>query len=263
MRPTSDTWDANRLEDVAAPGVFEGRLEVYEPITETEPETFEFSLDSHGVAQNIVDASWEQSFDYTRATVPFDSSTVKIENGPNRVDFGTSESARFLTYPGTIEFSTGYDFTTSFEVVSACRHQFVAGELSDDDLYVTLKAQSFASALDGSLFLKGRYDPAGIPASTLFEEILSDVDFVERGWWNYVLGDEACVASTTLAMWSDTGFDYWSIDPTFDDILVYLPIPPVSHRDALTMLAAYVGAYVFGSRDGSIVITPALIESET
>lgn len=161
--------------------------------------------------------------------------------------------------PGTVEFSFGYRYdNNAIESVLDVRHRLEGVEVSEDDLYATFHTESFAALLDTKTFYGGRYASGGISATDLFNDIFNDVDFPECGWWNYLLGDDGCVVSDDTPLWATADFSYYSVDPYFDDIMVHIPIPPVTHREALTMLAAYVGAYILPSKGGSVVIVPNL-----
>jgi hypothetical protein len=78
--------------------------------------------------------------------------------------------------------------------------------------------------------------------------------------WAYTLGDSACktYAAGLYPLWDASGFDYYTIDPALDDILVYIPIPVCTHREALVMLANYTGAYLIHRSDGTLAVTTTL-----
>lgn len=263
MRTVSAQWDANQLEDAAAPSVIIGYVETREE-TEGEPDVVRWDIDNT-TANNVVEAEVTHEFDYSRTTLPLDSGRVQIENGVyddeplDTYDFTQQSTQAQLENPGTVEFGFGYRYDdNAVESVLDVRHRLEGVEVSEDDLYATFITESFASLLDTKTFYGGRYEVGGISATELFHDIFGDVGFPERGWWNYIVGADSCVVSDETPLWAVADFSYYSVDPYFDDIMVDIPIPPVSHREALTMLAAYVGAYILPSVGGAVTIVPEL-----
>jgi hypothetical protein len=259
----SGRWEDNQLADAAAPSILIGYLEAREE-TAGEPILTRWELDNT-TANNVTEAAVTHEFDYARVTMPLDSCSVTIENAayddePNEdYDFVRPETGVLLKNPTSIALSLGYRyFDGSTETVQSTRQIAQPAEVSDDDLYVTLSGLSFASVLDDDIFYGGRYDAAGIPASTLFAEILDEARFPTRGWWSYRLGDAGCVVSATTPLWTTEGFTYYTVDAALDSVMVDIPIPPVSHREALIMLAAYSGAYLIHRSDGSLDVTTTL-----
>lgn len=178
---------------------------------------------------------------------------------PLSYDFTDPDVKLALTNPGIIGVELGFIYSSgTYESVEITRQAFKEVKVSDDDLYVTFEGESFVTRLDKALFYGGRYDVSGIAASTLFAEVLEDVEFPDEGGWAYRLGDANCKVSNTQPLWQRTGYAYYHIDAAFDSILVNLPIPVVSHREALTMLAAYTGAYLKHRSDGSLDVVPSL-----
>lgn len=177
-------------------------------------------------------------------------------------DFTDPNTKLALQNPGIIGVELGYFYGDTFDSIPITRQAFTEAKLSDDDLYMTFSGESFITRLDKSNFYGGRYDASGIPASTLFAEILDDIEFPDEGQWAYRLGEADCKVSAagTKPLWTRAGYDYYHIDSAFDSIMVDIPIPPVSHREALTMLAVYCGAYVLHRSDGSLDIVASLDE---
>lgn len=190
--------------------------------------------------------------------------TVKTTGGIDAIDeydFTDPVVKQALADPGIISINLGTIYADeSFEEIPITRQFFTKSTISDDDLSTTFEGESFITRLDQTPFYGGRYDPAGIPASTLFAEIIEDVEFPEEGEWNYRLEDPNCRVSNTQPLWTRSGYEYYRIDPALDSIRVFIPIPVVSHREALTMLAAYCGAYLIHRSDGALDIRASLDE---
>ncbi|MBW2595131.1 MAG: hypothetical protein JRC93_04015 [Deltaproteobacteria bacterium] len=178
---------------------------------------------------------------------------------PNPYDFTNPYMKLELQKSGFIDAGLGYFYSAGdFDNIPITRQKFTESKISKDDKYLTVQGESFTTWLDTNIFYGGRYDGGGIAASTLFAEVLDDVDFPAEGDWGYVIGDAGCVASDTTLIWERTGYDYYHIDSAFDTVMVDIPIPPVTHRKALTMLAAYCGAHLLHRSDGSLDIVPDL-----
>lgn len=260
MHPVSATWIANQEAIAADPSIAVGYVESREP-TEGTPTLHRWLVDNTE-ANNAIKVTATHEFDYGRGAMPIEDCSATIENATyNHVeeptyDFSDADVLALVTEnPGSIQMALGYRYSdNSTEQVPWFNQMLTKVEVSDDDLYVTFSGESFTGVLDDETFYGGRYVGGGIAASTVFAEILTSARFPERGWWNYRLGEDACVASTTLALWETDGFTYYYIDPAFDAVMVDIPIPPVSHRDALTMLAAYVGAYLVHRSDGALYV---------
>jgi hypothetical protein len=268
VAPTPLQWETNQDEDISAPSVLHGYIETRQG-TIGEPVVNRWIVDTT-TADNIIEASIVQEFDYSRATMPLESCSVTIENAvyadePNTdYDFIFADTAAKLDAPGTIDLSLGYRYDDDFvETIPMTQQILVGAKVTDDDLYATFDGLSFASILDDDTFYGGRYAEGGIAASTLFAEILESAQFPARGWWNYILGADACLVSDSLALQSSDGYVYYTIDPAFDSVMVTIPIPAVTHRAALTMLAAYCGAYLIHQADGSLSVTSTLVDKDT
>ena len=243
-------------------------------VTSTEPVTGQPSItrrwlfDSRESVNNLVDARLELPFDPTRASVPIQSSILKVENGVNYAeglppvadyDFTDPDNMRALGFPTTLSAELGFVYADdTSELVPSFYHSLVDAVVDDYDTYLTLTGESFLSQLDKGLFYGGRYASTGIDGVTLLTEILEDVVFRGEGGWNYILGSPSCVTSTTVPLWADSGFEYWVIDEELARLKVYLPIPVVSHRQAIQMVASYLGADVWTNRQGQIVISRGL-----
>jgi hypothetical protein len=261
----SASWETNQASDVSAPSVLVGTVETHQMV-DTTPVTNDWLADNL-TAKNAITAQITSEFDYSRATLPFESCEVVVENAvydgepATGYDFVRPDIVEKLDAPGVISLSLGYRYDDGvIETVPMTQQILQPMTVSDDDLYATFKGLSFTSVMDPDIFYGGRYDPAGIPASTLFEEILTSARFPVRGHWNYILGADTCLVSDSLVLWDTDGHAYYTIDPAFDSVLVYIPIPPVSHREALTQLAAYVGAYLIHRDDGSLSVTSTLTD---
>lgn len=188
-----------------------------------------------------------------------DDTDTESPDGP--YSFTDPVVKRALNDPGIVSITLGTEYASgSVETVPITKQYYSQGVLSNDDLYVTFEGESFIGKLDTALFYGGRYEEGGIPASTLFAEVLSEIPFPPEGQWGYVLGDEECKTSTTRPLWLTDGYEYYHIDPALDEVMVHIPIPVVTHREALTMLASYCGAYMLHASDGSLHIRASLDE---
>lgn len=259
---------ANQAEILSAPSELTASVESLEPVAGTDPISRRWIVGNPKIINNLVEARLELPFDPTRTMLPIQSSTLKIENATNYdvglppvedYDFTQDANMRALGFPTTIDGELGFRYSDgSVERHQAFRHSLTDATIDDFNTYVTLNGESFLSQLDKGVFYGGRYDAAGIDAATVIAEILEDVTFKGEGGWNYVIGSANCVTSATLPLWADSGFDYWIIDPELARFKLYLPIPPVSHRQALQYVAAYVGADVWVNRNGQIVVSRGL-----
>lgn len=279
MRTVSEAWVANFTEDASVPG----RLAVLMDALNADATRNRQWVFDNATAANVVDATLTSSYDPSGATLPIETCTLQVENSVNdadeapetHYDFSDIVNKTALAKPCTLDFSLGlaYDDGT-VETLTITRQQLTDAEVSTDGQYVTFTTESFTKRLDKDIFYGGRYDAAGIPASTLFAEVLDDALFPVEGDWRYKVG--TAVTSTVTPLWSraDAGvlqylvgtsvvsdtvqlktpdaFDYYHIDPALDTVRVYAPIPPVTHREALAMLAAYCGAYLTYRDDGSL-----------
>lgn len=227
----------------------------------TEADAVGDSATADAVVQVIAGLPFGVSPEGDTATV---DATVKTTGGVDVIDeyeFTNPVVKQALADPGIISINLGTVYSAeSYEEIPITRQFFTKSTISDDDLSVVFEGESFITRLDQFPFYGGRYDPAGIPASTLFAEIIEDVEFPDEGEWTYRLGDPACKVSNTQPLWSRSGYEYYRIDPALDSVLVFVPIPVVSHREALTMLAAYCGAYLIHRSDGSLDVKASLDE---
>ena len=255
MKLVSRRWLKNQREIASAMSAM--RVEVARLPYGSGDEVAYWTLDNLD-NKNLVDCTLENEFDYSRATLPFPSFNFQLENEVPDDTYNFVKAATPSSNPLTAEIHLGYRYDPSgVETVPMTQQIVIETENSDDDLLTRLSALGFTNALDDSTFYNGRYEEGGIPASTLFAEILDDADLPARGWWKYVLGRGDCETSETTPLWDDLGYSYYHIDPAFDSVMVEIPIPPMSHRRALTVLAAYVGAYLIHRTDGSLHITPS------
>jgi hypothetical protein len=268
MEDRSATWIANQAEILSAPSELVSTVESLEPVAGTDPISRRWMVGNPKIINNLVEARLELPFDPTRTTLPIQSSTLKIENATNydvglppveSYDFAQDANMRALGFPTTIGGELGFCYSDgSVERLPAFRHSLTDATIDDFNMYLTLNGESFLSQLDRGTFYGGRYEAAGIDAATVIAEILEDVTFRGEGGWNYVIGTENCKVSSTLPLWADSGFDYWLIDPELARFKLFIPVPPVSHRQALQYVAAYVGADVWVNRNGQIVVSRGL-----
>ena len=272
MQDRSATWIANQAEILSAPSELVSTVESLEPVAGADPISRRWIVGNPKIINNLVEARLELPFDPTRTTLPIQSSTVKIENATNynvglppveSYDFAQDANMRALGFPTTIDGELGFRYSDGgVERLPAFRHSLTDATIDDFNTYLTLNGESFLSQLDKGVFYGGRYDAAGIDAATVIAEILEDVTFKGEGGWNYVIGAENCKVSSTLPLWADSGFDYWIIDPELARFKLFIPVPPVSHRQALQYVAAYVGADVWVNRNGQIVISRGLYSGD-
>lgn len=259
----SDQWAANQFEDISAPSVLRGYVET-RTVTAGQPVVTRWDIDNT-TASNVISATITDEFDYSRVSMPLCETKVTVENAT----YAGDESADYdfvslpvkakLARPGSINLSLGYQFDDgSVEMVQSANQNLELVGVDDDDLYATFEGLSFTALLDDDTFYGGRYVSGGIAANTLFSEVLTSARFAARGYWNYILGESTCVVSNSLPLWATADFPYWEIDSALASVMVEIPIPPVTHREALTMLAAYTGAYLLHRTDGSLLITPTL-----
>jgi hypothetical protein len=256
MRTVTSKWTTNFTQDISASGLLVATLKAL-LADSTVDRTWTFD---NATAGNVVEATVISTCDLSGATLPLESAILKVQNKTNDADASAAVNYDFtdthkaeLARPCVLNLSLGltYDDATT-EVLTITGQQLKTAEVSDDDAHVTFETESFTAHLDTSIFYGGRYDPAGIPAATLFAEVLADALFPVDGDWQYTLGDANCKTSTTRPLWArDDAFVYYHIDSALTQ-LVYLPIPPVSHREALAMLAAYSGALLKYRDDGSL-----------
>lgn len=266
MRNTSTTWETNQLEDVSVPSLLVGTLEARKLNVDDADDYWRWNFDY--ARDNVISANVTSQTDLSRASMPIESCQIVIENKRDATksensdvaeyDFTSASNRAALENPSFLEVSLGYDYGTSVESVGVTRQRLEKVTVDDSDLYVTFDGVSYTSRLDDKQFYGGRYVVGGIPASTLFAEILEDADFPNEGIWTYVLGDANCKVSNTQPLWDASTFAYYHIDPALDNIKVHVPIPVVSHREALTTLAAYVGAYLVHRSDGSLHVLASL-----
>lgn len=267
MRSVTSDWTDAQAESITAPSRLEGYLQTVKLVSGGNDVTSRWDFGNSDATKNIIEATILSSMDVTRAAIPLENCTIVIENGsladePNTdYDFAASAVRAALRNPGTMDIELGYKFDNgNVETLTMTHQRLVGAKVSDDDLYVTIEGESFLARANDSTFYGGRFSPHGIPASTLFAEILEDVSFPNEGIWNYTLGSANCKISATgtRPLWDPSAYSYYTIDPVLDDILVYIPIPPVTHREALTMLTAYVGAFVLYDADGTIQVKSGL-----
>lgn len=272
MQVTSDQWKSEQQELLLSPAEMTVTVTSKEPVPGEEPVQTRWVFSNDDSNNNLVSARLELPFDPTRTTLPIQSFSMEIENGTNytvglppvsEYDFADDVVMKKLSFPTTLAGELGFHYASGeSELLPSFQHNLVEASLDDNGMYLTLNGESIISQLDRTVFYGGRYVPGGIDAKTLLTEILSSVTFRGEGDWNYIIGTSTCVTSTTRPLWANSGFQYWVIDPELARFKIELPVPAVSHRQALQYVASYVGADIWVDRHGRIVISNGLYSGD-
>lgn len=260
----SQKWLDNQADDVSVAGVVDGYMET---VVDNLPNGW--TIDNT-TANNLITLDTTREFDYSRTSLPLSTTTAVIDNGsynyePNAdYDFSTSTVKAKADKAGIVKFSTGYhyDDDTIEEVPWTC-HVLDSVAVGDDDSTVTINASSSLGALDNGMYYRGKFykdfvTELGMTAYDVIDDILSSQQLSIKGYYNYILGQPNCKTSETQALWTPYTVANYTIDTALKSVMIYTPVPPCTYRQALTMVCAYVGAYVLEQRDGSLLITTTL-----
>lgn len=268
MRSVTTAWTNNQAADVADQSCVRGYIETRKIQTPNPDVVTRWNFNNDNSGDNAVSVEILSEFDHTGTTLPMETCKITLENGSfagetdANYDFNTNANRAALDAPGTTEVEFGYYYSNppSFDSRLMTRQHLDTPKVSDDDLYATFECSSFASRLGETKFYGGRYVVGGISAFDLLTEILNDAEFPNEGSWYYHLGDTNCkvYAAGTHPLWATSGYVYWTIDAAFANDRVYIPMPIVTHREAILMVVAYVGGYIRFASDGSLVITKSL-----
>ncbi len=291
MRTVSAAWLTNQTEDIACPSRLDAWVDTTDGVT---PRHWIFSNSEE--AENVIEATVESIFDPTRDTFPVDSCSITIENAAFEsddavaaadYDFTLAVNKTAIANPGQMGIQLGYAYDTGgYDAVLMTEQKLDSFEMSDDQTSATARGVSFTLRLDSEKFYDGCHHPNGISAHALFRELLDamfttekpgwayrvgqttckvsntvtlwDRDTTDLGDWGYVLGAAACKVSNDLSLFSMPPSPYYTLDDALRTVLVYLPIPPMTYREALVRLAAYAGAWILHRSDGTIEVTTSL-----
>ena len=201
----------------------EGRLRIYE---------FLCGVGNVFTNKDVKSYSFKEYVSPISDSLPSQDMSLTIHNFSLKYNVDNPESAiNFMELGQEIQVSFGYDVTGKGDIEWIDSHEVYLKTWSADDKQAKFTATDPFDNMD-SVYYRGRFRAKGIPAYDLALDIFTDMGLDEN---EYV------------------------IDPYLKDILIYNPIPVVSHMKALQMLANACRCVLFQNRAKRIHIKSSFI----
>lgn len=181
----------------------------------------------------ITDSSLEDYISPISADLPQTDFSVTLQNYDKQFDVNNPDSvANFFETGQKISIEYGYQLPNSSQIEWIKGGNLNLSEWEIDDTSCTLKSQDKLRSMDGEYY-KGDYYPSAKSYYTLAEEIFADADIT----------------------------DYY-IDPCLKDMTTHLPVPRVSHKEALQLIANACCCTLSQTRSGKIQIKSDITDTD-